>query len=195
MNCKWVQYKKIRNSIIRPILIYDDRAKSSRWLQMSWCQIGARPSATTMLTRLYDYTVTWIMLCDTYIMLQPVNKHSSRDVWRSATRQLLCHWRVRLHTMITRYAVGSCPHGRRRGFHDDVIKWSHSPRHWPFVRWIHRSPVNSPQKGQWSGALEFFFICAWTYSSVNNWDTGNLRCQRSHYDVIIMPTNTVTHNE
>ena len=26
--------------------------------------------------------------------------------------------------------------------HDDVIKWKHFPRHWPFVRGIHRSPVN-----------------------------------------------------
>ena len=28
-------------------------------------------------------------------------------------------------------------------FNDDVIKWKHFPRYWPFVRVIHRSPVNS----------------------------------------------------
>ena len=33
--------------------------------------------------------------------------------------------------------------------HDDVMKWKHFPRNWPFVRGIHRSPVNSPHKGQW----------------------------------------------
>ena len=32
--------------------------------------------------------------------------------------------------------------------HDDVIKWKHFPRNWPFVRGIHRSPVNSPHKSQ-----------------------------------------------
>ena len=32
--------------------------------------------------------------------------------------------------------------------HDDVIKWKHFPRNWPFVRGIHRAPVNSPHKGQ-----------------------------------------------
>ena len=32
--------------------------------------------------------------------------------------------------------------------HDDVIKWKHFPRYWPFVRGIHRWPVNSPHKGQ-----------------------------------------------
>ena len=40
--------------------------------------------------------------------------------------------------------------------HDDVIKWKHFPRYWPFVRGIHRSPVNSPHKGQWHGAFVFF---------------------------------------
>ena len=29
---------------------------------------------------------------------------------------------------------------------DDVIKWKHFPRNWPFVRGIHRSPVNSCTK-------------------------------------------------
>ena len=43
---------------------------------------------------------------------------------------------------------------------DDVIKWKHFPRHWPFVRGIHRSPVTSPHKGQWRGALVFSLICA-----------------------------------
>ena len=44
--------------------------------------------------------------------------------------------------------------------HDDVIKWKHFPRYWPFARGIHRSPVNSPHKGQWRGALMFSWICA-----------------------------------
>ena len=41
--------------------------------------------------------------------------------------------------------------------HDDVIKWKYFPRYWPFVRGIHRSPVNSPHEGQWRGALFVFF--------------------------------------
>ena len=44
--------------------------------------------------------------------------------------------------------------------HDDVIKWKHFPRYWPFVGGIHRSPVNSPYKGQWRGALMFSMIYA-----------------------------------
>ena len=56
-------------------------------------------------------------------------------------------------------------HGRIELCHDDVIKWKHFPRYWPFVRGIHRSPVNSPHKGQWHGALIFSLICAW----INGW--------------------------
>ena len=40
-------------------------------------------------------------------------------------------------------------------FHDDIIKWKHFPRYWPFVWGIHWSPVNSPHKGQWHKALRF----------------------------------------
>ena len=53
--------------------------------------------------------------------------------------------------------------------HDDVIKWKHFPRYWPFVRGIHRSPVNSPHKGQWRGALMFSLICVWIRLSKQSW--------------------------
>ena len=45
-------------------------------------------------------------------------------------------------------------------YHDDVIKLKHFLHYWPIVRGIHRSPVNSPHKGQWSEALMFSLICA-----------------------------------
>ena len=70
--------------------------------------------------------------------------------------------------------------------HDDVIKWKHLPRYWPFVRGIHRSPVNFPHKGQWSGALKFSLICAWINTWVNNCEAGDLRRHRARYDVIVM---------
>ena len=70
--------------------------------------------------------------------------------------------------------------------HDDVIKWKHFPRNWPFVREIHRSPVNFPYKGQWRGALMFSLIYAWMNDWVNNREAGDLRRQHGHYDVIVM---------
>ena len=51
---------------------------------------------------------------------------------------------------------------------------------------IHRSPVNSPHKGQWRGALIFSLICARINRWVNNGETGNLRRHRAHYDAIVM---------
>ena len=70
--------------------------------------------------------------------------------------------------------------------HDDVIKWKHFPRHWPFVRGIHRSPLNSPHKGQWRGALMFSLICPWIIGWVNNRETGDFRRHCAHYDVTVM---------
>ena len=68
------------------------------------------------------------------------------------------------------------------------IKWEHFPRYWPFVRGIHRSPVNSSHKGQWRGALMFPLICAWINDWANNLEAGVLRRHQAHYDVIIMRT-------
>ena len=59
---------------------------------------------------------------------------------------------------ITTICVHSCAH-------DDVIKRKHFLRYWPFVWGIRRSPVNSPHKGQWRGALIFSLNWAWT----NEW--------------------------
>ena len=75
--------------------------------------------------------------------------------------------------------------------HDDVIKWKHFPRYWPFVRGIHRSPVNSPHKGQWRGALMFSLIFAWINGWVNNREAGDLRRHRAHYDVTVMGTDKI----
>ena len=85
------------------------------------------------------------------------------DKFRYSNRQMAFHWR-----------------------HDDVVKMKHFPRYWPFVRGIHQSPVNSPHKGQWRGALMFSFICVWINVWVNNREAGDLRRYRVHDDVFVM---------
>ena len=70
--------------------------------------------------------------------------------------------------------------------HDDVIKWKHFPRNWPFVRGIHRSPVNSPHKGQWRGALMFLWSTPWINGWVNHREAGDLRHHRAYHNVILM---------
>ena len=81
---------------------------------------------------------------------------------------------------------GSGPFSVVTVLHDDVIKWKRFPRYWPFVRGIHRPPMNSPQKGQWRGALISPLICAWTNVWVNNRDAGDLRRHRAHHAVTVM---------
>ena len=58
-------------------------------------------------------------------------------------------------------------------------------RHWPFVQGIHRSPVNSPHKDEWRGALIFSLIWAWTQGWANHRDAGDLRRHRAHHDVTV----------
>ena len=71
--------------------------------------------------------------------------------------------------------------------HDDVIKWKHFPRYWPFVRRIHPSPVNSPHKGQWRGALMFSLICTRISGWINNREAGD-------YDVTVMCHHKISWN-
>ena len=72
----------------------------------------------------------------------------------------------------------------KNGWRDDVIKWNHLPRYWPFVReftghrWI---PLT-----KWRGALMFSLICAWINGWVNNREAGDLRRHCAPYDVTVM---------
>ena len=63
--------------------------------------------------------------------------------------------------------------------HDDVIKWKHFPRYWPFARGIHRSRWIPRTKA--SDAELWCFLC-WE----NNHEAGDLRRYRDHNDVIVM---------
>ena len=101
------------------------------------------------------------------------------QIWRDSGKFLSvtvtwASWRLNLTACPT---ICSCDH---------VIKGKHFPRYSPFVRGIHRSPVNSPYKGQWRDALTFSLICAWTNDWVNHRDASDLRRNRAHYDVTLM---------
>ena len=79
--------------------------------------------------------------------------------------------------------------------HDDIMKWKHFLRYWPFVLGIHRSlvnspihrsPVNSHHKGQWRGALMCSLICPWINDWASNEETGDLRHHPTDYDITVM---------
>ena len=122
---------------------------------------------------------------------------NSRWFMASCSRRILCHKehaKMSCAVQISKRLVDcgrSCgkPMSSRITFldtYDDVIKWKHFPRNWPFVRGIHRSLVNSTHKVQWRGALMFSLICVWINDRVNNREAGDLRRYRAHYDVIVM---------
>ena len=71
--------------------------------------------------------------------------------------------------------------------------WRHQmenfPRYWPFVRGIHRSPVNSMHRGQCRGALLFTLMSVWINGWVNNGEAGNLRRHHAHFDDIVKCIN------
>ena len=78
--------------------------------------------------------------------------------------------------------------------HDGVIIWQHFRQQWPFVRWIHRSPVDSPKKGQRRGVLMFSLMRAWTNGWENNRDAGDLRRHGAHCDVAVIRETGTENN-
>ena len=76
-------------------------------------------------------------------------------------------------------------------FHDDVIKWKHVPRHWLFLRgihrWlrgIHRSSVDSPHTNQWRGALMFSLNKRLSKQSRRRWFETPSRSLWRHCNVV-----------
>ena len=123
-----------------------------------------------------------------------INIHNSYE--RSLVYTYIIKWRRRVWSTLLQ--VMACPLFRPLGInfigwvcnllytYHLVIKWKHFPCYRPFVREIHRPPVNFPHKGQWCGALMFSLICPWTNGWVNSRDTGDLRRHRAHYGFIVM---------
>ena len=70
--------------------------------------------------------------------------------------------------------------------HDDVIKWKHFPRYWPFVRgftghrWIPRTKASDAKL--WC----FLWSAPWINGCINNLEAGDLKRHLAHYDVTVM---------
>ena len=110
------------------------KQSSYRWFEMPWCS--------------YDVTIMVLQACCLHI---PV--YIARVIKANTSGGITVTWQG--HPGVSNHTQQIFL------WHDDVIKWKHFPRCWPFVRGIHRSQVNSPHKGQWRGALMFSLIWAW----------------------------------
>ena len=103
-------------------------------------------------------------LSNCYFISKPYTKPEPSSYQVSCLPQVKNHHIDQVAQSVSRFPFVSCQYYN----HDNVIKWKHFSRYWPFVRWIHRSPVNSPHKGQWRGALMFTLICGRINGWVNN---------------------------
>ena len=135
-------------------------------------------------------------------LIEAIHRHSptytSTELWDlpSISGVWVCKWGIlRFCCCWCRYYLCQGKHHGRSSKthwqwkhvqHEDVIKWKHFPRNWPFVREIHRSPVNSPHKGQWRGALVFSLICTRINGWGNNGEAGHLIRYRAPYGVTVM---------
>ena len=111
----------------------------------------SRDSSTPVFSQINDHVKIQLMQTLT-IMSQKF--HGQLGV--GSVMLTLFGLRAFIHVSINWYLIGDTA----MDTHDDVIKWKHFPRYWLFVRGFHRSPVNSPHKGQWRGALMFSFSIA-----------------------------------
>ena len=123
----------------------------------------------------------YIQLITEYTLTCTVSKQYNKPYKHFAIREMMpdIFFRTFDHLILSFFST--------QLYHEDVIKWKHFPRYWAFVRGIHGSPVNSPHKGQWRGALMFTLICVWINGCVNNREAGDLRCYCAHYGVTVMP--------
>ena len=145
-----------------------------------------------LLSAWYLHNHTWVII-DIWISIRKYNKNNLKTLKKiefCETSAIMLGWYLFYVIGQARQPLISWYPAMQisfyNSFYDDVIKWKHFPRYWPFVRRIHRSRVNSPLKGQWRGALMFSLISFWIKVWVNNGEAGDLRRYRAHYDDTVM---------
>ena len=161
MNVKFCILIKISLEFVPKVPIVKNQALV--WI-MAWCRVGDKPLSEPMLTWFTDaYMRTsgrWAQLfyrfADSGCWTQHVTPYLINHCGHIWFTQVSCP-PERMQLLFSRTYPYN-PHNCRIQL--DVIKWIQFPRYWPFVRGIHRWPVNSPHKGLWRDALRFSLICA-----------------------------------
>ena len=171
---------------------------------MAWRRTGDKPLPKPMWAKIH-YAIIWHHIVSAILTLTLVEKDGSSSLkryWKSLMGNYTLEiykakFYLSLYLLLDQHdecwvisehncdwVLVCCVYGVTP--HDDVTKWKHFPCYWPFVRGIHRSPVNSTRKGQWRGALMLSLIYTWINAWENDREAGDLRRYRAHYDVIEM---------
>ena len=66
-------------------------------------------------------------------------------------------------------------------WHDDVIELKHFSCYWPFVRGIHRSPVDFPHKEQVTQSFDVFWVFFLVYAWTNGWTNSGISSDLIRY--------------
>ena len=97
-------------------------------------------------------------------------------------------FKLAYNSSTTRRNFISCDSITQIQLYDNIIKWNHFPRYWPFVWGIQQFPAKFLHKDQWRRALMFSLICPGINDWANNREAGDLRRHRPHYqDWLIDP--------
>ena len=116
------------------------------------------------MTLLLRYVLARILFIETGDVVKYRNSviFAAYFIWISQNICHIMHW-----CQISFHIPRQCVHANA-----NTTLWRHQmetfPRYWPFVRGIHQSPVDYPEKGLWHGALTLYLICA----STNDWTIG-----------------------
>ena len=128
-------------------------AESQTWQWLLSCRAMSFPSHLSLLATGWGLRVTLTV----YTLAGPFTHGHHQQLYILYNPQLL-----------RRFLLSQSPQiGPWPSCTDDLQLWF--PPHWPLVRGIHRSLVNSPHKVQWRGALIISAICASTNGRENNW--------------------------
>ena len=127
-----------------------------------------------MLTNNFVGHLNYVILCFRWCACSCYSNENNNDV-RAIFKACASH-EIKFCSKHTDHELHSTGEAM---LHDDVIKWKHFPRYWPFVWRIHRSRMNSPHKGRWRGALMFSMICVW----INGWKNNRGACD---WDAIVL---------
>ena len=131
---------------------------------MTGCRTGARPLFEAVFTELSDDIMHHNNKVSNQLHMAPT--------WPFCTKFAIAWWRHQMETFSALLVTGN-----------------HLPWYWSSLLGKFLSPLDSPNKGQWRGALVFSLICAWINGRAYNRDADDLRCYRAHYDVTVMAGN------
>ena len=106
-----------------------------------------------VLQRCWHFDILRCCLSACFILAISVDLMGRQRKWRILTLYVLYNLRSIVYIIF----VWSIYRKMTQIIHDDVIKWKHFPRYWPFVRRIHRLPVNSLSQRPMTRSFDVFF--------------------------------------